>query len=409
MGMRGFLKRVVATLILGFTHTALAELNLYTFNAPPYQVVDRDSAIGTIVRGETVEAVVCGVGLAGSSVSVRVAPQNRAVHALRRNLIDGYFAIDSSDELDRVGVPTAPIALEKWYFFSGKADIDPRNARLGVVSGSNEELWLKRNGYDVFLGVSTVEQLIALIHRGRIDAALMDKRVMENLHNEPEAPDLVLHHQFLRYTPLHLYLSRSFTANNPGFIDEFNRFIPDCVTPRFELDEHEKELLAAQAELLLSDLKQNLSVGEAIRLGPRVDSFADILTIDLKWQALAPQSVPPMAADILRLPASEQLGRWQAKHSDLVTEAMVTNNLGTVVAMSQLTSDFWQGDEPKFQQIADGGGKTLYLSPIRYDASTQRFQVIASTPILSEEAGAIEGTLVIGLDIEAALSRLDRD
>jgi len=66
---------------------------------------------------------------------------------------------------------------------------------------------------------------------------------------------------------------------------------------------------------------------------------------------------------------------------------------------------YWQGDEAKFQEAA--AGEPLYLSPIRYDASTQRFQVIASTPIRARSTGAFEGILVIGLDVEEALSRVD--
>lgn len=112
-----------------------------------------------------------------------------------------------------------------------------------------------------------------------------------------------------------------------------------------------------------------------------------------------------MAGDILQLEASEQLGAWQSRQLGLVTETMIANNLGTVSAMSQVTSDYWQGDEAKFQEAA--AGEPLYLSPIRYDASTQRFQVVASTPIRARSTGAFEGILVIGLDVEEALSRVD--
>ncbi|WP_213478132.1 hypothetical protein [Marinobacter lipolyticus] len=405
--MQGLLKPLYTAALLLAAWPTAADLHLYTFNAPPYQIVESDSALGTIVRGETVDTVVCSAGLAGSVVIIKAAPQNRSVHSLRRNLIDGYFAIDSSDELDKVGTRTAPIALEKWYFFSAEQGVDPHTARIGVVSGSNEELWLKNNGYDVFLSVSNVEQLNALLRRGRIDTALLDSRVMETLNSG--AAQLTLHRQFLRYAPLHMYFSEAFAANHAEFVADFNRFIPDCVESGFALNPHETELIGGQAKLLFDDLRSRLNLREAIRLGPRVDSFADILTLDTKWQALSPQAAPALAEDILRLTASEQLAAWQARQEGLVTEAMVINNLGTLVAMSRLTSDYWQGDEPKFQQMADGSGRTLYLSPIRYDTSTRRFQVIASTPILSAETGKLEGVLAVGLDVEEALSRLDRN
>lgn len=405
MGIPDVVKPAFMALLFAVIQGVQADIHFYTFNAPPYQIVDRSNPQAPRVGGETVETVVCGASQAGVPISVKVAPQNRSVYSLRRNLIDGYFAIDSSDELDAVGVRSAPIALEKWYFFSSTPEFDPHTDRLGVVSGSNEGLWLQENGYQVFLSVSDVEQLLALIRRGRIDGALMDQRLMDSLNSQTGQERLPLHRQFLRYAPLHLYLSERFIDHNPAFVSQFNRSIPECVSSSFTLDEHERQLLAGQASLLFDDLRKQIDVEKAVRVAPRISSFADILTIDIKWRAVAHQAVPELAGDILQLEASEQLGAWQSRQLGLVTETMIANNLGTVSAMSQVTSDYWQGDEAKFQEAA--AGEPLYLSPIRYDASTQRFQVVASTPIRARSTGAFEGILVIGLDVEEALSRVD--
>ena len=78
--------------------------------------------------------------------------------------------------------------------------------------------------------------------------------------------------------------------------------------------------------------------------------------------------------------------------------------------MSQLTSDYWQGDEPKFQKVIEnqatqpGGDPPIYLSPIRYDKSAARFQVTASRPVLNDHGEPALGVIVIGLSIEEALS-----
>ena len=46
----------------------------------------------------------------------------------------------------------------------------------------------------------------------------------------------------------------------------------------------------------------------------------------------------------------------------------------------------------------------MWISPIRYDASTARFQVMVSFPVpLNEPNNGREGVLVLGLDIEHAL------
>jgi hypothetical protein len=82
---------------------------------------------------------------------------------------------------------------------------------------------------------------------------------------------------------------------------------------------------------------------------------------------------------------------------------MLTNSIGTLVAMSRLTSDFWQGDEPKFERHIRSDTRNLYVSPIRYDASTTRFQVTVSMPVIVEGQWLPAGVLVIGLDVEQAL------
>ena len=84
--------------------------------------------------------------------------------------------------------------------------------------------------------------------------------------------------------------------------------------------------------------------------------------------------------------------------------------MGTLVAMSQLTSDYWQGDEPKFNAVVSNirsglpGLEAMYLSAIRYDASTSRFQVTVSAPVGPITNKLPKGVISLGLDIEEALA-----
>lgn len=74
-----------------------------------------------------------------------------------------------------------------------------------------------------------------------------------------------------------------------------------------------------------------------------------------------------------------------------------------------------QGDEPKFSQVVknlkDGltGLDAMYLSDIRYDASTSRFQVTVSAPVGPVSEGIPEGIIALGLDIENALRNGETD
>src|SRR5690554_3248905 len=155
----------IGLLLLLIPWAALADheiFSLYTFDSPPYQQASQGPN-GPEVVGETVTTVRCALENAGARANVRLMPQNRARYALQRNLVDGYFAVDPSPELDEAAVISHPVALEKWYWFYLGQRPALNIAKIGVVGGSNEEVWLIQNGFEPFVTVSSTEQLPALL------------------------------------------------------------------------------------------------------------------------------------------------------------------------------------------------------------------------------------------------------
>lgn len=390
----------VSLVMLAMATPAQADdIRLFTFASPPYQIVSEIPGPSSDVRGLTVDTVVCAAKGAGRQVDINAVPPRRAVQFLMNNLIDGYFAVDPSTSLDQVAFRTDPVSLEKWHMVSRSGSDVPENPRIGAVLGSNEEAWLRSQGKEVFLTVRTPQQLIALLQRQRIDKALMDQRVLESLSDTGN-----LRSEFLRYVPLHVYLSSRFAGENPEFIKSFNQQIPACINGSFDLDDTEVGQIRAIAFDLFRELEAKVAFKAAIQDGPYITSLSKILNLDAKWRAMAPLQHSEMARRVADQPASIAMGEWQNSHRTLVTEVMLTNRLGTLVAMSQLTSDFWQGDEPKFERHVHPDRRDLYVSPIRYDASTSRFQVTVSMAITTEDQWLPEGVLVIGLDVEQALA-----
>ncbi|TYC57499.1 transporter substrate-binding domain-containing protein [Marinobacter sp. BW6] len=388
-------------------------LNLYTFESPPYQVASQGKGGVNQISGETADTVVCAANRAGWATRIRITPQNRAMHSLKRNMIDGYFAIDPSAELDNIAKRSDPVALEKWYFFTRGDQLVTDNLRIGVVDGSNEEAWLEANNYSIFLSVTSASQLLALLKRERIDAALMDERVMNGLRQDNGKPGMVMERHFVRYAPLYLYLSESFASSYPEFLDTFNRRLNSCMAGHLALSDEEERRIRTLSESLISEVSSALDIPQIIASGPRQESFTDVMTQDSMWQAMAPLASTQLADRILDLPGSRTLHGWKVAQGGLVTEAMIMNSMGTLAAMSQLTTDYWQGDEAKFQKVLDAtrqgleGMEALYISPIRYDASTSRFQVTVSAPVSPISDGAPLGVLTLGLDAEDALRALE--
>lgn len=412
MKFRSLLPIVFGALLPSVCVAQSVTVNLVTFEAPPYQVPGTERYDRSHVTGETVDTVVCAIGQTGMFTRITMAPQNRAVYSLERGLTDGYFAIDPSTTLDAIATRSDPVALEKWYFYTLEPHFDPETVRIGVVDGSNEEAWLTANGYDVFLKINSPGQLLALLERGRIDAALMDEKVMNGLYSGKQKTDSI-HSYFLRYAPLYLYLSETYTTKHPDFMSRFNAFLPSCMEQTLLLTDSEKEHVKRLSSQLFNELHAMLNLQQALAASPRMKTFTDVLIEDDKWQALAPRKAVPLAKRILELPSSKALFAWQQSHHGLITEVMLINEMGTLAAMSQLTSDFWQGDEPKFQNVIHTppavaeNPSTIYISPIRYDSSTSRFQITVSVPLVPASGEPPNGAISFGLDIERALGEGD--
>ena len=74
---------------------------------------------------------------------------------------------------------------------------------------------------------------------------------------------------------------------------------------------------------------------------------------------------------------------------------------GANVALSQLTTDYWQGDETPFLSVFEQPLE-YYIDVVEYDQSAQRFQVKLSVPVKNAQGYHI-GALSIGVDVEQAL------
>ena len=80
-------------------------------------------------------------------------------------------------------------------------------------------------------------------------------------------------------------------------------------------------------------------------------------------------------------------------------ESILTDNQGANVAISSMTSDYWQGDEPKFVKAwADGKGDD-YVARAKKDESSGAVVSQVSVPVM--DGGKAIGTLTIGVNIQA--------
>lgn len=129
-------------------------------------------------------------------------------------------------------------------------------------------------------------------------------------------------------------------------------------------------------------------------------SQADIDALDKKWRAETSASAKPMINEILGRDASKKLAEIKNGGEGLFTEIFVMDNKGLNVAQSDPTSDYWQGDEGKWQKTFLTGPDGLFIDEVEFDESTQTYQAQVSVSIADPDSGEAIGAITIGVNVE---------
>lgn len=170
---------------------------------------------------------------------------------------------------------------------------------------------------------------------------------------------------------------------------------PDHVTPM-------KALLAdrLRAEIVTPTAIAAILERNAANAG--VDQ-ARIDVLDRQWRAEVKAGGGPLVNATLGAPLSGELRSVQKAHGGLITEVFIMDNLGLNVAQSDPTSDYWQGDEAKWQKTFAMGPDAVFVDGIDKDESTQSMQSQISFSIVDPASGRVIGAATVGIDVDMLL------
>ena len=127
---------------------------------------------------------------------------------------------------------------------------------------------------------------------------------------------------------------------------------------------------------------------------------AAILDLDAKWRAEVGQSDQPTIKPVLTNDAAQRLRAWVHEAGGTVAEIFLMDNRGLNVAVAEVTSDYWQGDEEKFTATYPVGADAMHVSEVDFDESSQLFEIQISFTI-TDATGAPIGAMTVALNAEA--------
>lgn len=128
---------------------------------------------------------------------------------------------------------------------------------------------------------------------------------------------------------------------------------------------------------------------------------AEIDQLDKQWRAETESPEKPLIARTAESPLSAHLKQVREQAEGLFTEIIVMDNKGLNVGISDVTSDYWQGDEDKWTKTFAVGPDAVFIDEIEVDESTQTLQSQVSLSVVDPATRAVIGAITFGVDMEA--------
>jgi len=129
-------------------------------------------------------------------------------------------------------------------------------------------------------------------------------------------------------------------------------------------------------------------------------SEGDIDALDKQWRAEADAGSGPLIDKTLANALSAFLKAKKDEAGGLYSEIFVMDGKGLNVGQSDVTSDYMQGDEAKWQKTYGAGPDAVFIDEVEFDDSSEQFQSQANTTIVDPATGQAIGAITIGINVE---------
>ncbi|MCO5731892.1 hypothetical protein [Rhizobium sp. SSA_523] len=125
----------------------------------------------------------------------------------------------------------------------------------------------------------------------------------------------------------------------------------------------------------------------------------EIDQLDKQWRAERESADKPLIAATLSSPLSVYLSRIQGRSLGLYAEIFVMDRNGLNVGQSSVTSDFWQGDEDKFQKTFDVSGDAMFIDEPEWDKDARIWRGQVSFTVVDPQTKAAIGAVTVELNL----------
>lgn len=379
-------------------------LRVGTSLAPPYQVKDGDKLSGSVV-----DVIQCALDKSSTPFQMSVLPWKRATNNLKTGKLDLIFSYTNNDEIGSYAHFSAPLVLEKWYWYGKNASNSAKKDKsIAVILGSNQESWLINEGFTNIKAVSSIANSLLMMDTSRVSGILVDQQLALSATKSTKIDLEHFNPTFQRFSSLGAYVSNQYIAKHPDFLPTLNKNILSCKPVGISLDENTFDVLKRISEDIQQWVDSPMVIAAIVKANTQHNDISDteILALDQKWRSEVKSNQLVLISSVLENDLSHYLKKIKQDANGLFSEIFIMDNKGLNVGQSDITSDFWQGDEDKFQNSFSTLNNKPFIDDIEYDASSQTFQSQVSLPIIAPDTKTKIGAITVGINIEKALNKI---
>lgn len=141
-----------------------------------------------------------------------------------------------------------------------------------------------------------------------------------------------------------------------------------------------------------------ISIGASNDIHGNIDQ-AGIDKLDNEWKTESKTDKQPLIAEMLSSPLSNYLLYLQAQSAGLYTEMFVMDNKGLNVGQSSVTSDYWQGDEAKYQKTFQIGPDAVFIDEAEFNDDSKTWRAQLNFTVVDPASGKPIGAATIEMNL----------
>lgn len=128
-------------------------------------------------------------------------------------------------------------------------------------------------------------------------------------------------------------------------------------------------------------------------------SQEQIDALDKQWVTERESDDKPLIAATLSNPLSVYLARLQGRSLGLYAEIFVMDQNGLNVGQSSITSDFWQGDEAKFQKTYGVSSDALFIDEPEWDDEAKIWRAQVNFTVTDADSATSIGAVTMEVNL----------